>query len=86
MDSGFSDESQNQLPLQRKCRKKVAFDEHVTEYYVSSEEVRKGPWEECARDRCRFQKRIKETEECIGCCFTLEHRRTVLKRMQLGSS
>ncbi|XP_032898745.1 protein phosphatase 1 regulatory subunit 15B [Amblyraja radiata] len=83
MDSGFSDEPQNQLPLQTKCRKKVAFDEHVTEYYVSSEEVRKGPWEECARDRCRFQKRIKETEKCIGCCFTLEHRRTVLKRMQL---
>ncbi|XP_078277114.1 uncharacterized protein ppp1r15b [Rhinoraja longicauda] len=87
MDSGFSDiiqdEPQTQLPLQRKCRKRVAFDDHVTEYYVSSEEIRKGPWEECARDRCRFQKRIKETEKSIGCCFTLEHRRTVLKRMQL---
>ncbi|XP_051890512.1 protein phosphatase 1 regulatory subunit 15B [Pristis pectinata] len=92
LDSGFSEVIQDEpltphveLPLRRKCSKRVAFDEHVTEYYVSSEEIRKGPWEEYARDRCRFQKRIKETEECIGYCFTLKHRWTVLQRMQLGS-
>lgn len=92
LDSGFSDTLQDelqktftQLASERQPRKKVAFDEHVTEYYVSSEEIRKGPWEEYARDRCRFQKRIRETEGNIGYCFTLEHRWTVLERMRLGS-
>ncbi|KFR13843.1 Protein phosphatase 1 regulatory subunit 15B, partial [Opisthocomus hoazin] len=63
-------------------RKKVTFLEKVTEYYVSSEEDRKGPWEELARDGCRFQKRIQETEEAIGYCFTTEHRQRVFKRLQ----
>ncbi len=35
---------------------------------------RKGPWEEFARDRDRFQKRINETEKAIGYCFSLSHR------------
>ncbi|KFW09237.1 Protein phosphatase 1 regulatory subunit 15B, partial [Eurypyga helias] len=63
-------------------RKKVTFLEKVTEYYVSSEEDRKGPWEEFARDGCRFQKRIQETEEAIGHCFTAEHRQRVFNRLQ----
>ncbi|NWI58095.1 PR15B phosphatase, partial [Calyptomena viridis] len=63
-------------------RKKVTFLEKVTEYYISSEEDRKGPWEELARDGCRFHKRIQETEEAIGYCFTPEHRQRVLQRLQ----
>ncbi|NXA06355.1 PR15B phosphatase, partial [Sapayoa aenigma] len=63
-------------------RKKVTFLEKVTEYYISSEEDRKGPWEEMARDGCRFQKRIQETEEAIGYCFTTEHRQRVFHRLQ----
>ncbi|NXS45941.1 PR15B phosphatase, partial [Balaeniceps rex] len=63
-------------------RKKVTFLEKVTEYYISSEEDRKGPWEELARDGCRFQKRIQETEEAIGYCFTTEHRQRVFNRLQ----
>ncbi|XP_009947528.1 PREDICTED: protein phosphatase 1 regulatory subunit 15B [Leptosomus discolor] len=63
-------------------QKKVTFLEEVTEYYVSSEEDRKGPWEELARDGCRFQKRIQETEEAIGYCFTTEHRQRVFNRLQ----
>ncbi|KFV07735.1 Protein phosphatase 1 regulatory subunit 15B, partial [Tauraco erythrolophus] len=63
-------------------RKKVTFLEKVTEYYISSEEDRKGPWEELARDGCRFQKRIQETEEAIGYCFTTEHRQRVFDRLQ----
>ncbi|NXG15165.1 PR15B phosphatase, partial [Grallaria varia] len=62
-------------------RKKVTFLEKVTEYYISSEEDRKGPWEEMARDGCRFQKRIQETEEAIGYCFTTEHRQRVFLRL-----
>ncbi|KAI5098263.1 hypothetical protein C0J45_11990 [Silurus meridionalis] len=35
---------------------------------------RKGPWEEHARDRDRFQRRILETEQAIGHCFMPSHR------------
>uniref|UniRef100_A0A8C8SE42 Protein phosphatase 1 regulatory subunit 15B n=1 Tax=Pelusios castaneus TaxID=367368 RepID=A0A8C8SE42_9SAUR len=63
-------------------RKKVTFLEEVTEYYVSSEEDRKGPWEELARDGCRFQKRIQETEDAIGYCLTIEHRQRIFNRLQ----
>ncbi|XP_017320599.1 protein phosphatase 1 regulatory subunit 15B isoform X2 [Ictalurus punctatus] len=35
---------------------------------------RKGPWEEHARDRDRFQRRILETEQAIGYCFMRSHR------------
>ncbi|XP_051953002.1 protein phosphatase 1 regulatory subunit 15B-like [Xyrauchen texanus] len=35
---------------------------------------RKGLWEELARDRDRFRKRISETEKAIGYCFSPQHR------------
>ncbi|XP_020311447.1 protein phosphatase 1 regulatory subunit 15B isoform X2 [Oncorhynchus kisutch] len=38
---------------------------------------RKGPWEELARDRDRFRKRIQETEQAIGYCFSQSHRDTL---------
>ncbi|XP_072212327.1 protein phosphatase 1 regulatory subunit 15B [Excalfactoria chinensis] len=83
---GVTDLVQHGIPSGEKCRsakrKKVTFLEKVTEYYVSSEEDRKGPWEELARDGCRFQKRIQETEEAIGYCFTTEHRQRVFHRLQ----
>ncbi|CAN8199981.1 unnamed protein product [Coccothraustes coccothraustes] len=63
-------------------RKKVTFQEEVTEYYISSEEDRKGPWEELARDGCRFQRRIQETEEAIGYCLSPEHRLRAFQRLQ----
>ncbi|XP_075030464.1 protein phosphatase 1 regulatory subunit 15B [Calonectris borealis] len=83
---GVTDFVQHDILSGEKCRstkrKKVTFLEKVTEYYISSEEDRKGPWEELARDGCRFQKRIQETEEAIGYCFTTEHRQRVFKRLQ----
>ncbi|NXV73226.1 PR15B phosphatase, partial [Atlantisia rogersi] len=83
---GVTDFAQHGILSGDKCRrtkqKKVTFLEKVTEYYVSSEEDRKGPWEELARDGCRFQKRIQETEEAIGYCFTTEHRQRVFDRLQ----
>ncbi|NXN17738.1 PR15B phosphatase, partial [Indicator maculatus] len=88
--SGLPDLVQLGLRSGEKCastkRKKVTFHEEVTEYYISSEEDRKGPWEELARDSCRFQKRIQETEEAIGYCFTTEHRQRVFQRLQEASS
>ncbi|XP_069897828.1 LOW QUALITY PROTEIN: protein phosphatase 1 regulatory subunit 15B [Dipodomys merriami] len=63
-------------------RKKVTFLEEVTEYYISGDEDRKGPWEEFARDGCRFQKRIQETEVAIGYCLTFEHRERMFNRLK----
>ncbi|XP_004610228.2 protein phosphatase 1 regulatory subunit 15B [Sorex araneus] len=63
-------------------RKKVTFLDEVTEYYISGDEDRKGPWEEFARDGCRFQKRIQETELAIGYCLTFEHREKIFNRLQ----
>ncbi|KAL6079482.1 hypothetical protein STEG23_029376 [Scotinomys teguina] len=63
-------------------RKKVTFLEEVTKYYISDDEDRKGPWEAFARDRCRFQKRIQETEDTIGYCLTFEHRERMFSRFQ----
>ncbi|KFQ37354.1 Protein phosphatase 1 regulatory subunit 15B, partial [Mesitornis unicolor] len=83
---GVTDCVQHGILSGEKCRstkrKKVTFLEKVTEYYISSEEDRKGPWEELARDGCRFQKRIQETEDAIGYCFTAEHRQRVFNRLQ----
>ncbi|CAH2319081.1 Hypothetical predicted protein [Pelobates cultripes] len=39
--------------------------------------ARKGPWEEYARDRCRFKKRISETEDAISYCLTPRHREKI---------
>lgn len=63
-------------------RKKVTFLEEITEYYISDDEDRKGPWEEFARDACRFRKRIQETEDAIGYCLTFEHRERMFNRLQ----
>ncbi|XP_072283475.1 uncharacterized protein [Pyxicephalus adspersus] len=39
--------------------------------------ARKGPWEEYARDRSRFQKRIAETKAAIGFCLEPCHRQKI---------
>uniref|UniRef100_A0A8C5LZC4 Protein phosphatase 1 regulatory subunit 15B n=1 Tax=Leptobrachium leishanense TaxID=445787 RepID=A0A8C5LZC4_9ANUR len=59
------------------AKKKVTFQDEVTVYNVCSEEERKGPWEEFARDRCRFQRRIQETQAAIGHCLTTDHRQMI---------
>ncbi|XP_058711486.1 protein phosphatase 1 regulatory subunit 15B isoform X1 [Poecile atricapillus] len=79
---GSTDLGQNGEKTAQTKRKKVTFLEKVTEYYISSEEDRKGPWEELARDGCRFQRRIQETEEAIGYCLSTEHRLRVFHRLQ----
>ncbi|XP_053310334.1 protein phosphatase 1 regulatory subunit 15B [Spea bombifrons] len=63
-------------------QKKVTFNDEVTVYNVCSEEDRKGPWEEFARDRCRFQRRIQETEAVIGHCLTSDHRQKIWDSMR----
>lgn len=43
--------------------------------------ARHGPWEEHARDRCRFQRRITETESAIGYCLDPAHRELIWARL-----
>ncbi|XP_029441099.1 uncharacterized protein LOC115080809 isoform X2 [Rhinatrema bivittatum] len=46
--------------------------------------ARKGPWEEIARDRCRFQRHIAEMETTIGWCLESGHREAIQARGRRG--
>lgn len=64
--------------------KKVRFSPLVQVHVIRAwsfamQAVRKGPWEEMGRDRMRFQRRIKETEQVIGYCFCQSHREKMLE-------
>lgn len=58
----------------------VTFTEEVEEFYASSDEERHGPWEEYARDRCRFQRRVQEVEESISYCLSPSFRLNIFQR------
>ncbi|KAK3536860.1 hypothetical protein QTP86_027027 [Hemibagrus guttatus] len=81
MDSGFSETAVQGFGSAGVVRlKKVTFIEEVEEFYASSDEERRGPWEEYARDRCRFQRRVQEVEESISYCLTPSFRLNVFQR------
>ncbi|KAJ8258688.1 hypothetical protein COCON_G00177000 [Conger conger] len=61
--------------------KRVRFAEEVEEFYANSDEDRRGPWEEFARDRCRFVRRVQETELAIGYCLTPTFRLVIFNRL-----
>lgn len=72
LDSGFSEPTRK--------RKKVRFCDDVEEFFAScgeEEEDRRGPWEELARDRCRFLRRCQEVELRISFCLQPQHRSRV---------
>lgn len=69
------------------CTKKVRFSPKVTVHPIitwsfAHRMARKGPWEEYARDRSRFQRRIAETEAAIGFCLDPPHREKIWARLQ----
>ncbi|KAG8433995.1 hypothetical protein GDO86_012378 [Hymenochirus boettgeri] len=67
--------------------KKVQFSPTVTVHPMvvwsyAYRKARKGPWEEYARDRCRFQRRIADAQTAIGFCLELQHRAKIWTRLQ----
>lgn len=87
LDSGFSEISP--VPCSSGATaihlKKVTFVEEVEEFYASSDEDRHGPWEEIARDRCRFQRRVQEVEETISFCLSPNFRLDIFQRLYSSS-
>ncbi|KAK2874286.1 hypothetical protein Q8A67_021439 [Cirrhinus molitorella] len=87
LDSGFSEISP--VPCSSSATavqlKKVTFVEEVEEFYASSDEDRHGPWEEIARDRCRFQRRVQEVEETISYCLSPTFRLDIFQRLHSTS-
>uniref|UniRef100_A0A3Q3X7I1 Protein phosphatase 1 regulatory subunit 15A/B C-terminal domain-containing protein n=1 Tax=Mola mola TaxID=94237 RepID=A0A3Q3X7I1_MOLML len=62
------------------AHKKVSFSPlvqvHVMRTWPFARQAsRKGHWEEVGRDRDRFQRRIRETKQSIGHCFSPAHRK-----------
>uniref|UniRef100_A0A6J0TLI8 Protein phosphatase 1 regulatory subunit 15A n=1 Tax=Pogona vitticeps TaxID=103695 RepID=A0A6J0TLI8_9SAUR len=47
----------------------------------ASRSARRGPWEEMARDRCRFRRRIGEVGDILEPCLGMEHRAKVWRRI-----
>lgn len=75
----------------QKPQKKVRFSDQVLVHVMRSwpfarQTCRRGPWEEAARDRDRFKRRIQETERVIGHCFSPENRARVKARLGLDQN
>lgn len=79
-----SDWSAAALTLASSSFCQVRFCDHVEEFFTScgeEEEDRHGPWEELARDRCRFLRRCQEVEQSIAYCLQPQHRSLVYRRL-----
>ncbi|XP_054472191.1 protein phosphatase 1 regulatory subunit 15B [Anoplopoma fimbria] len=85
LDSGFSEPStSSSTSSSTQSCKKVRFCDVVEEFFAScgeEEEDRRGPWEELARDRCRFLRRCQEVEHSIAYCLQPQHRGLVYRRL-----
>uniref|UniRef100_A0A3Q0QN88 Protein phosphatase 1, regulatory subunit 15B n=1 Tax=Amphilophus citrinellus TaxID=61819 RepID=A0A3Q0QN88_AMPCI len=63
---------------QKKVRFSPLVQVHVMRTWPFARQAsRKGHWEEMARDRDRFRRRIREAEQVIGQCLTQPHREKI---------
>lgn len=61
----------------------MCFCDTVEEFYASEDdEDRSGPWEELARDRARFLRRVQDVEDGIGYVLSTTFRVAVYQRLQ----
>ena len=51
------------------------------EWAADYQRARVGRWEELARDRARFSKRVEQTEQTLSWIFTPQHRNKVFSRL-----
>ncbi|KAM4572572.1 uncharacterized protein PAE49_007699 [Odontesthes bonariensis] len=64
--------------MQKKVRFSPQVQVHVMRTWPFARQAsRKGHWEEMARDRDRFRRRVSETEQAIGYCLTQSHREKI---------
>ncbi|XP_021424424.2 uncharacterized protein LOC110494057 [Oncorhynchus mykiss] len=85
LDSGFSETLSIPEIATMGCVtvKKVCFCDTVEEFYASEDdEDRCGPWEELARDRARFLRRVQDVEDGIGYVLSTTFRVAVYQRLQ----
>ncbi|KPP73954.1 lisH domain-containing protein C1711.05-like [Scleropages formosus] len=70
-------------PILPKVRFSPVVEVHVMRSWsFALQATRRGPWEEMARDRDRFKRRIAETEQAIGYCLLPSHREKILARLR----
>lgn len=72
-----------------RTQRKVRFSPEVQVHIMRSwdfarRSCRRGVWEELARDRDRFKRRIQECERSVGVCLRAEHRQKVWRRIHPG--
>uniref|UniRef100_A0A4W5PH10 Protein phosphatase 1 regulatory subunit 15A/B C-terminal domain-containing protein n=1 Tax=Hucho hucho TaxID=62062 RepID=A0A4W5PH10_9TELE len=85
LDSGFSETLSIPGTTTMGCVtvKRVCFCDTVEEFYASEDdEDRCGPWEELARDRARFLRRVQDVEDGIGYVLSTTFRVAVYQRLQ----
>ena len=59
----------------------VTFDDHVEVFFIENED-RKGNWQQIARDRMRFQRRIQAMNDKLGVVFEKSHKLQFHKRIE----
>ncbi|XP_062592033.1 uncharacterized protein LOC134253529 [Saccostrea cucullata] len=77
---GSQESSPKDAPLENK-KVHFATAENLTEMHEADEWNRKGHWEEYARDRERFKRRIEEVQRVLDPVLNQSHREHVYKRL-----
>ena len=60
----------------------VTFNDQVEVFFIDNNEDRKSHWQQIARERMRFQRRIQATNHTLGVVFEISHKLQFHKRIQ----